>query len=155
MKALTTKSRLLVCAVIIIAFFVPAYDGISGFSYISFAFKNLEGQTEITTMDVWVTIIPLLLIPISAAAILVRSYYKLSTRKTYMFLPAVCFGFFTVILFFSQKSGGAVFSGRVVLMEMTIGFYLTAIGCAILPFTKTPRRRKSEKPVSGEMEMAL
>ena len=154
MKAILHNARPILCGLIILAFFLPAYHGISGFSYIPFAFSTLEGQNEITEMDIWVTIIPLILIPVTSIAILVRAYMRVSTRKTVIFLPALCFAFFTVILFVSQKSGGASFSGRAVLFEMTFGFYLTAIGCAFLPFTKTPRKRKAAKPVE-ELEVAL
>jgi hypothetical protein len=154
MKSFVHNARFILCGLIILAFFLPAYQGISGFSYIPFAFSTLEGQNEITETDIWVTIIPLVLIPITVVVILFRAYMRLSTRKTVMFLPALCFAFFTIILFVSQKSGGASFSGRAVLFEMTIGFYLMALGCAFLPFTKTPRKRKAVKRVE-EMEVAL
>jgi|GEM_PF-5051203 len=154
MKSMLHNARYILCGLILLGFFLPAYHGISGFSYIPFAFSTLEGQNEITAMDIWVTIIPLLLIPITTIAILIRAYMRLSTRKTVIFLPALCFAFFTVILFVSQKSGGASFSGRAVLFDMSFGFYMTAIGCALLPFTKTPRKRRAAKPVE-ELEVAL
>ena len=155
MKLLLSNARYIACGLIILAFIIPAYHGISAFGFISFAFAETKGKNEITSTDVWITIIPLILIPLSATGIAIRAYLKLSTRKTFIYLPLLCFAFFTAILFMSLRSDGIIFSGRNVLSDMSFGFYLLAVGCLILPFTKTRRKRKIKNAVRTEMEIAV
>src|SRR5215204_2015816 len=104
MDFLIKQARIILCAVIILAFFIPAYQNISGFTFISTAFSKIDGQTEIMVEDVIITVIPLVMIPVSALLILIGTYRRRSIQKTFKALPLICLVIFTCILFMTLRS---------------------------------------------------
>jgi uncharacterized membrane protein YhaH (DUF805 family) len=156
MRAIISKARYLLCCLIILAFFIPSYQNISGFSFIPLAFSAVEGQSEISSIDVFIAVVPLVLIPVSALAILVRTSLRKTTRKTIKALPLICLFIFTVILFMSLRSisGGGRSSLRI-LSHMQGGYYVVAVASLLLPFTKAPYKRRSKKQQATAVQVPL
>lgn len=144
MKFIIIKGRPLLCCLILIAFFIPSFENVSGLGYINHAFSEVRKSGEITRTDALITIIPLLLIPFFALIILIRSIRHMNTRKTYLALPFVFLCFFFAILFLTSGSTGS-FSSFKVLFQMQIGFYLSAMASLLLVFTKHYKRKRSKR----------
>ena len=147
MKILKTKARLLLCGVIIAAFFIPAYNNISGLSFINRAFSEAKTHNEITETDVLITIIPLLFIPFSALLILVRAVAHVSTRKTYLALPLLFMLFFFGILYISSGNTSGGFSSPKVFFQMQPGFYIAGLASLLVIFTKNYKKRRHRHSV--------
>ncbi|RYZ30036.1 MAG: hypothetical protein EOO10_04240 [Chitinophagaceae bacterium] len=155
MQTLISKLRYILCFVIISAFFLPSYQDISGFTFIPLAFSSTDDQSEISTADVFIATIPLILIPVSSIAILVRTYMRRQLRQTFKALPLICLAVFTILLFLSLRTiaGGGMSSLRI-LSHLREGFYITAIASMLLPFTKSPYRRKVKRVQEQKAEAA-
>lgn len=155
MKTLAKKARLVLCSLLIVAFFIPSYNGISAFNFIPIAFAQPEVNSEITLTDVLVAVVPLFFIPLSALGILFLFWMKMPARKTYLALPLFSILTFTGILFTGLNSGSAFSSGRAFLMQMGIGFYIALIAAVLLPFTKRSVRKRARQPKSeSQVEIA-
>lgn len=147
MNFLTTRARLLLCCVIIAAFFIPAYNNISGAGFIRLAFIEGESHSEITSTDVLIAVIPLILIPFSALVILLRSAAYMSTRKTYLALPLLFMAFFFGVLYLSSGNTSGSFSSPKVFFQMQPGFYIAGLASFLLLFTKTYKKRRHKRIV--------
>lgn len=149
MRTLRKKARVVLSTLILAAFFIPSYKGVSAFHFISIAFAETTAHSEITSTDVLILIIPLILVPVTALAISLASWLKVSIRRTFTALPLVCLAGFTIILAISSRNVSAGFSNLSLLLQMGVGFYLALVAALILPFTKNPvrkriRRRRTE-----------
>jgi hypothetical protein len=155
MQTILSKSRFTLCYLILGAFFLPAYQDISGFTFIPMALSSTEEQSEISSADIFVAIIPLVLIPLSSIAILVRTYMRRPIRKTFKALPLISLAIFTFILFLSLRTivGSGMTSLRI-LSHFREGFYLIAIASVLLPFTRSPYRRKVNRVQEMKAEAA-
>ena len=149
MKFITTKARLLLCGVIIAAFFIPAYQNISGFTFINYAFSEAKSNSEITEMDVLITIVPLLFIPLSALFILVRARLYLVTSKIYLALPLLFMLFFFGIIYLSERNSASGFSSPATFFYMQPGFYIMILASLLLIFTKTYKKRRRRRRVNS------
>src|ERR671912_873499 len=149
MKFITTNARLLLCGVIIAAFFIPAYNNISGFGFINHAFLEVNTQNEITETDVLITITPLLFIPFSALFLLVRTAAHVSSRKMYLALPVIFMLFFFGIIFLTSRNSTGGFSSPTVFFQMQPGFYITVLASVLLIYTKNRRKRRRRRSVQS------
>lgn len=143
MQTIFSKARYILCTLIILAFFLPCYQDISAFSFIPLAFSSAGEQSEISSADVFIAIVPLVLIPLSSLAIIILTSMRRILRKTFKALPFICLCIFTLILFLSLRTiGGSGMSSLRTLSHLSVGYYLVAICSIFLPFTKSPYRRK-------------
>ena len=155
MKTLSQKARLLLCSLIILAYFIPSYNGISGFSFVSLAFSEPEVNSDITSTDVLILIIPLLFTPLSALVLLLISSLKIPARKIYMAMPLTGIVAFVSILVLASGNGSGNFSNLSFLLQMGGGFYLALTASFLLPFTKNPHRKRVKKrKTSPPLEIA-
>jgi hypothetical protein len=148
MKYFKTKTRLLLCGVIIAAFFLPAFEGISGFLFVRLAFSEVGSHSEITQTDVLLAIIPLLLVPLSSLAILLASSLHLTIRKIYLIFPlAFMFSFFGLLVLTARNNSGA-FASPTVFLNMQPGFYIAGLASTLLIFSKDLKKKKRRKRVA-------
>jgi len=155
MQTLITNSRFILCGINILAFFLPSYQDISAYTFIPLAFSSTDDQSEISTADVFIATVPLILIPVSSIAILIRTYMRRHLRIIFKALPLICLAVFTVLLFLSLRTiaGGGMSSLRI-LSHLREGFYITAVASVLLPFTKSPYRRKVKRVRERKAEVA-
>ena len=155
MQTLFSKGRYPLCLLIILAFFLPSYQNISAFSFVPQAFSFAEDQSEISSADVLIAVVPLVLIPLSSVLIMVQTYLRKVIRQSIKALPFICLSLFTVILFLSLRTlvGSGMTTLRI-LSHLGAGFYLTLIASALVPFTKSPYRRKTRRVAVAEAEVA-
>jgi hypothetical protein len=143
MQTFFSKARYTLCTLIILAFFLPSYQDISAFNFIPLAFSSADEQSEISSADVFIAVVPLVLIPLSALAIIILTSMRRVIRKTFKALPFICLAIFTFILFLSLRTiEGSGMSSLRTLSHLGVGYYLVAICSVFLPFTKSPYRRK-------------
>ena len=88
---------------IIIAFFVPAYNNISGFGFISLAFTESKKNGEITFTDILIIIVPLFALFLAALVILLRTVAYRPTRRLYLTLPLLFLFFFFGVMYQTTK----------------------------------------------------
>ncbi|HUC79641.1 MAG TPA: hypothetical protein VMR70_01945 [Flavisolibacter sp.] len=150
MNALRKKARLLLCTLILLSFFLPAYRGVSGFGFIPLAFDEVTKSHELTMIDVVILLVPLVLIPVSAAGIGIASWLRIPVRKTFAAFPLLCLLAFICLLLMS--SGGSGFSGTSLLSQMGVGFYLALPATAYLPFTKNMVRKRRRRRQTTQLE---
>ncbi|HZH64408.1 MAG TPA: hypothetical protein VEY10_05895 [Flavisolibacter sp.] len=158
MLFLTSKSRLPLAILLLLSFFIPASNNISAFNLIAIAFSEAKSQADITAVDVFVGIAPLVSIPILAIVISVRSAMQLSIRKTVLLLPLVLLIFFFTLLSFTLNSSRIHLSGSKLLSNMQIGFYLAVVASLLLVFTKNwrrHRRKRRKRSATKEVEVAV
>jgi glucan phosphoethanolaminetransferase (alkaline phosphatase superfamily) len=145
MKLLSNKTRLLLSILIIISFFLPAYNAISAFKFISLALSETTPPTDINLIDVLMILAPLVLIPIIAIVVFIRSYMKASTPTTVTGLPLLFLMFFFGILFFTGNISSISSPAYKFLLKMQIGFYLTVIASLLLLFTRNGRQHRHKR----------
>lgn len=131
--------RALYAILVIISFFIPAYNHFSAFQFLLLALSSLGAESEITLIDLLVILFPLLLIPFTALLILIRSLSKKPLNTLLLCLPFFSFSFFFLI--FSLDMVRQVNSGNVLnlLTQMRIGFYLAAAASLLLLFSYSRR----------------
>lgn len=154
MKFIKTKARVLLCVVITAAFFIPSYNGISGFSFINRAFSETVTNSEITETDVLITIIPLLFIPLSALMILICAWLQVTTRKIFLALPLLFMLFFFGILYLGASNSSDGFSSPGVFLRMQPGFYIAGLASLLLIYTKNYKKRKHRRNISSSEVVA-
>lgn len=146
MKNIIAKGRLLLCAMIVFAFFLPAYAGYSAMRFIPLALSEAD-KSNVTTMDALILIVPLVLIPAIAFTVLGLFLLRIAIMQSYLALPLLFMVFFLGLLF--RSPGMAAAGGGI--RGLQIGFYLMALSAAALPFTKNARhksKRHSTKSVA-------
>ena len=155
MQTLFTNARYTLCILNILAFFLPSYQSISALNFIPLAFATTNEKTEISSSDVFIAIVPLVLIPLSSLAIIVLTSLRRVIRKTFKALPFICLVIFTFILFLSLRTiEGSGMSSLRTLSHLGIGYYLAAICSILLPFTKSPYRKKARVKQEMQVERA-
>ena len=152
MKLIIHKARLILCGLILISFFLPAYQSTSGFSFARQALSDFKNGGEITFTDIFVLVAPLLAMQAVTLYILVRSYFRYAVRKTFTALPALFLGFFLVVIYYSYRNIYP-FSGKEVLKHLQIGSIIAGLSCALVIFTKDlPRKRRRRRRSSGSVQ---
>jgi hypothetical protein len=119
-------------ALIIIAFFVPAYGSTSAFRFFISAIDSVGSDSEITLMDIFIVLLPLLLVPLAAAIILFRAIRRMAPNSLLLGLPFFSIAFFFLILSFDvtrQVNNGNVFR---LLKQMSVGFYIAILASLLL-----------------------
>ena len=156
MNFLKKRARLLLCCFIILAFFVPAYDNISGFGFVRLAFTESENNSEIKFADILIIIVPLLALFLSALVILLRTVAYLPTRRLHLTLPLLFLLSFFGVMYISGGNTAGNFSHPRVFLQMQPGFYITAFASLLLVFTRDYKKKKhrKRKPVPDAQEAA-
>lgn len=151
MKTSLAKSRMALCALILLAVFLPAYNGYSAVSFIPLVLAEVSNG-EINLTDAAISIIPVLLVPVSAIVVGMFQLLRIPLRRVYVAMPLVFLLFFTGILFTAERSANPSSSVFGLFKRAGLGFYLAYIACLLLPFTKNAkRRRRHRKPPSAEL----
>ena len=153
MKRLQTKARMPLCGLILLCFFLPAYDHYSAFEFIGIVRNSINKAYDVTTTDAAIAIGSLLMVPFSAAVLLLRAWLRIPTRKIYVAMPLIFFLFFTGILFASQTSLAGPSSVNC-FAPAEVGFYLAALCCVLLLFTRNQKRRRRRR-IEAEPEAEL
>ena len=94
MRLSRNRYRMIYSSLLIAAFFIPAYGGVSAFGFIRLAIGAVRTDSEVTLVDVLVIVLPLLFILLSALVILLRAV----KRKPFNGL-LLCLPFFFLLFF--------------------------------------------------------
>lgn len=144
MKNLIAKGRLLLCTMIVLSFFLPAYAGYSALRFIPLALSEAADKSNVTTLDVLMLIVPLVLIPVIAFTILGLFLLRVAVMQSYLALPLLFMIFFLTLLF--RSPGIAAAGGG--LRGLQIGFYFMALSAVTLPFTKNAKQKSRRRTQS-------
>ena len=152
MKRFLSKARVLLCGLILLSFFLPAYAHYNAVQFISFLLEAVNKAYEITAADAFLAIATLLIIPFSALALIVCSYQRKPVRRIYAAVPLIFFLCFTGLLF-TNETGQAGDRAYNYFAAAGPGFYIAGLSCILLLFTKNPRRKRGnhKQPVSTEL----
>lgn len=154
MKTLRKRARVILSTLILAAFFIPSYKGLNGFGFISVAFAETKTNHEITSTDVMILVIPLLLVPLTALGIWLATWLKISMRTIYTALPLICLFGFTAVLLMSAPKNSVGLSNGGLLLKMGFGFYVALLASLCLPFTQNPKKKKIRRHRSAVIEQA-
>jgi len=126
-------------ALLIAAFFIPAYGHVSAFGFLRLALGSIRTDTEVTYIDLLVILLPLIFIPISAVIILVRAAKQKPFNGLLLSLPLLFLAFFSLILSFDMNR--QVNSTNVIglIKDMSVGFYLASLASILLIFSYSKR----------------
>jgi fatty-acid desaturase len=130
---------MLYSALLIAAFFIPAYNHVSAFSFIGLAIGAVSTDSEVTFIDIMVVLLPLLFIPISACIILWRAFKHRPFNGLLLSLPLFFLLFFFLILSFDMNRQVNNVNAITLIKEMSIGFYLAALASVLLLFSYSKR----------------
>lgn len=141
MTKMIAKARLILCAMMVVAFFLPAYNGYSAFRFLPLSLSAAADRSGVTTTDILILDLPLLLLPVTAAGFCLLFVFRIAVRPVYLILPLVFLLFFLTILFRSPgiAADGGGFRG------LQIGFYLMALSVVALPFTKNAKKKSRKR----------
>lgn len=154
MQALFRQARVVLSGLILIAFFLPSYNGISGHQFIGIVVSEIRVNNDLTSADMFIVLLPLLLVPVSAFLIGFASWFGVSVRRTIIALPLLALFGFTCVFVLSAGSASAEVSPLAILFRMGIGFWLALFAAAGLPFTKNPARLKARRRRNAALEAA-
>lgn len=143
MRLNRNQYRAIYAALVIIAFFVPAYSNISAFQFLFLAIGAVGADNEITPVDLLVVLVPLLFIPLAAIIVLIKAMKKKPLNSLLLGLPFFSIAFFFLIMSFDmnrQSNAGGMFG---LFREMSIGFYIAAAASLLLLLSNN--RRESLK----------
>jgi hypothetical protein len=119
-------------ALLIAAFFIPAYNGISAFSFIGIALSAIKNDSDVTYVDLLVILLPLLSIPVSAGIILWRAAKRRHFNGILLSLPLFFLLFFFLILSFDMNRQINNVSAITLIKDMSVGFYIAALASVLL-----------------------
>lgn len=139
MRFSRNQYRSLYATLIIVAFFIPAYNNISAAGFLSLALNTVRSDDEMTIFDFVIISFPLFLILLTAFIILFQSLRKRSSTSLLLGLPLFSLAFFIVLLSFDlnkEVSNAGIFS---LLKNMRYGFYIASFA-ALLLFLSYSRR---------------
>lgn len=149
MNQLVPKARLVLCALIVLAFFLPAYKGYSGLRFLPVALSEAANKSGVTSTDVLILLMPLLMIPLSAIGVYTLFVMTVFIKRIYLAMPLLFLVFFFTLLF--RSPGMASSDGF--LGAAQIGFYITALAACGLPFTKDPKRKSRRRRHRAEKKI--
>jgi hypothetical protein len=147
MRLNRNQCRAVYAALIILAFFIPAYDQTSALHFLFLSVGTVGTDSEITLLDLGVILLPLLLVPFTAIVVLVKAVKKRPLNSLLLSLPFFSLAFFFLILSFDvsrQVNSTTVFS---FVTQMRVGFYLAAFASLLLLLSYS--RRESLNLNSG------
>lgn len=137
MRISRNHSRAICASLIIIAFFIPAYDNISALDFLHLAIYSVSNDAELTFVDLLIVSTPLLLVPLTAIIILYRSLQKKALHHLLLALPFFSLTFFLLLVSFDinkDLAGSGIVS---LLKNMRTGFYLAALAALLLLLSPT------------------
>ena len=139
MRMSRNRYRIIYSALLLAAFFLPAYNNVSAYRFTGLAIESAQTDAEVTFMDAMVILIPLLFIPISALLILFRALQQKPINGLLLSLPLFFLFFFFVILSFdvNRETSNADILGM--LKDMRFGFYMAAMASVLLLFSYSKR----------------
>lgn len=135
MRLSRNRFRMIYAALVIVSFFIPAYQNVSAFEFFSLAIGDIRSEADVTLLDLVVILIPLLLIPFTALYVLMRAANKKPMNGLLLGLPLFSFAFFFLILSLDINRNVNNVDVLELLKEMSFGFYITAMGALLLLFT--------------------
>ena len=129
--------RSVFAALLLVAFFIPAYGNISALDFLRLAIGVVNSDAELTLFDLVIVSLPLLLIPFAAGLILVRSLRKKGLNGLLLGLPFFSLLFFILLLSFDMNRHAGSLGVLGFLKELRIGFYLAGVASLLLLFSFT------------------
>ncbi|NTS41527.1 MAG: hypothetical protein EOO10_24025 [Chitinophagaceae bacterium] len=132
MRFSRNQYRAIYASLIIVAFFIPAYNNISAAGFLSLALNTVRSDDEMTMIDFVIISFPLFLILLTALIILFQSLRKRTSTSLLLGLPLFSLAFFIVLLSFDvnkEVSNAGVFS---LLKNMRYGFYIASLASVLL-----------------------
>ncbi|MBB1287214.1 hypothetical protein HRH25_22750 [Flavisolibacter sp. BT320] len=139
MRISRNQYRAFYASLIIIAFFIPAYDNISAVGFLNLAFGTVSNDDEMTMVDFIIISFPLLLIPLTALIILFKSLRKKALNSLLLSLPFFSLAFFMLLLSFDMNkevNNSGIFS---LIKNMGFGFYIVCLASLLLLFSQSRR----------------
>ncbi|HEV7331109.1 MAG TPA: hypothetical protein VGN63_08730 [Flavisolibacter sp.] len=139
MRISRNQYRAIYATLILIAFFIPAYDNISAVGFLNLALGTVNSDDEMTMIDFVIISFPLLLIPLTAIIILFKSLRKKSLNSLLLSLPFFSLTFFILLLSFDvnkEVNNAGIFS---LLKDMTFGFYIACFASLLLLLSHSRR----------------
>jgi hypothetical protein len=139
MKVNRNQYRAIYAALLIIAFFIPAYDDVSAFQFSLLVLRSAGADNEITLLDLLVILLPLLLILLTAMLILFKAVNKRPLNSLLLCLPFFSIAVFFLLLLFDinrQIDGTSLLN---LLTQMHIGFYVAGFASLLLLFSYSRR----------------
>lgn len=139
MRSSRNRCRMVYSALLLAAFFIPAYNNVSAYGFIGLAIASVKTDAEVTFLDALVILIPLLFIPLSALLILFRAFRKKPFNGLLLSLPLFFLLFFFFILSFdvNRQTSDADMIG--LLKGMRFGFYIAALAAVLLLLSYSKR----------------
>ena len=131
--------RAIFAMVVLIAFFIPAYERVSAFQFLFLVLNSFDSDGEITLLDLLVILLPLLLVPAAAVLILLRIVNKKPVTSLLLCLPFFSVAFFFFIFSFDRIRQVNSVTMLNLLAEMRVGFYLAAFASLLLLFSYNRR----------------
>ncbi len=131
--------RAIYAALVVIAFFIPAYGRISAFHFLLIAIDSVGADNEITIVDLVIVLLPFLFVHLTALIILLRAINNKPQNSLLFALPFFSIALFFLILSFDmnrQVNNTNVFG---LLKEMSFGFYIAALASLLLLFSYSRR----------------
>lgn len=139
MRISRNQYRAFSAILIIIAFFIPAYENISGVGFLNLALGTVNNDDEMTMVDFIIISFPLLLIPFTALVILFKSLRKKALTSLLLSLPFFSLAFFMVLLSFDMNKDASHSGIFNLLKNMRFGFYIVCIASLLLLFSQSRR----------------
>ena len=139
MRMSRNRYRMLYSALVVAAFFVPAYGGVSAFHFLELAISSVQTDPEITFVDVFVILLPLVFVLISALLIFYRASRQQHLSGLVLSLPLFFLLFFCLILSFDMNRQLDNASTLGLVKEINVGFYVASVASVLLLFSYNKR----------------
>lgn len=139
MRISRNQYRAIYASLIIIAFFIPAYDNVSALGFLNLVIGSVGNDAELTLIDLVIILFPLLLVPITAVIILFRSLRKKALNSLLLGLPFFSLAFFILLLSFDINKDVSNPGVLGLIKDMSIGFYLACFASLLLLFSHSRR----------------
>lgn len=148
MSFVPAKARLVLASGIVAAFFLPAYNNVSGFRFAGAALAEAKEQTEWNQMDGLLLVTPVLLLPVAAAFVALQTFRLKYTAMVVLALPLLLLIVFAAVVYMSDAGTTGAFRNPATLLRMQPGFYLAFACSVLLPFTKNAPRKRRRRQTS-------
>lgn len=139
MRLSRNKYRMIYSSLLIAAFFIPAYSGLSAFGFIRLAIGAVRTDAEVTIVDLLVIVLPLLFIFFSSLVILLRAIKRKPLNGLLLSLPLFFLLFFFLIISVDRSRQLTSTNLFNLMRDMSPGGYIAAFASVLLLFSYSRR----------------
>jgi hypothetical protein len=145
-----TNARVILCGVLLVAFFLPALNHLSAFEFIPLALAEASGDNGLTKTDALIVIFPLLMVALSAFLLALTFLLRIVIPKIYLAFPLIFLAFFSALIFRNKSISSPSALG------LQAGFYIALLAALLLLFTKDKKQksRRRRKRIIKEATIA-